>query len=88
MRFTNSYKEKVRRIVLDKNLTYHIDTMGCAMNENVSNKYGRVSSANKVFKLKDNYENMNIQEPKKNSIKRKEDELNYNINELLMFNFL
>ena len=26
---------------------------------------------------------MNIQEPKKNSIKRKEDELNYNINELL-----
>ena len=42
MRFTNSYKEKVRKIVLDKNLTYHIDTMGCAMNENDSNKYAGI----------------------------------------------
>ena len=42
MRFTNSYKEKVRKIVLDKNLTYYIDTMGCAMNENDSNKYAGI----------------------------------------------
>ena len=42
MRFTNSYKEKIRKIVLDKNLTYHIDTMGCAMNENDSNKYSGI----------------------------------------------
>ena len=42
MRFTNSYKEKVRKIVLDKNLTYYIDTMGCAMNENDSNKYSGI----------------------------------------------
>ena len=42
MRFTNSYKEKIKKIVLDKNLTYYIDTMGCAMNENDSNKYAGI----------------------------------------------
>lgn len=42
MRFTNSYKEKIKKIVEDKNLTYYIDTMGCAMNENDSSKYAGV----------------------------------------------
>ena len=28
MRFTNSYKEKLKKIVAEKNLTYYIDTMG------------------------------------------------------------
>lgn len=42
MRFTNNYKEKIRKIVEDKNLTYYIDTMGCSMNENDSSKYAGI----------------------------------------------
>ena len=42
MRFTNNYKEKIRKIVENKNLTYYIDTMGCSMNENDSNKYSGI----------------------------------------------
>lgn len=38
MRFTNNYKDKIKKIVEDKNLTYYIDTMGCSMNENDSSK--------------------------------------------------
>ena len=46
------------------------------LRQNISNKYGRVSSANKLSKLKNNYENMNNKKQKKNSTKRKEDVLN------------
>lgn len=42
MRFTNNYKDKVKKIVEDKNLTYYIDTMGCSMNENDSSKYAGI----------------------------------------------
>ncbi len=42
MKFTNNYKEKIREIVKDKNLTYYIDTMGCSMNENDSSKYSGI----------------------------------------------
>ncbi len=39
MRFKNSYEEKIKRYVVENNLTYSIDTMGCQMNENDSSKY-------------------------------------------------
>ena len=42
MRFTNNYKDKIKKIVEDKNLTYYIDTMGCSMNENDSSKYAGI----------------------------------------------
>lgn len=42
MRFTNNYKDKVKKIVENKNLTYYIDTMGCSMNENDSSKYAGI----------------------------------------------
>ena len=42
MRFTNSYSDKIKKYVLENNLTYHIDTMGCQMNENDSNKYSGI----------------------------------------------
>lgn len=42
MRFTNNYKEKIKKIVEDKKLTYYIDTMGCSMNENDSSKYAGI----------------------------------------------
>lgn len=42
MRFTNNYKDKIKKIVEEKKLTYYIDTMGCSMNENDSSKYGGI----------------------------------------------
>jgi tRNA-2-methylthio-N6-dimethylallyladenosine synthase len=39
MRFRNSYEEKIKKYVVENKLTYNIDTMGCQMNENDSNKY-------------------------------------------------
>ncbi len=39
MRFVNNYENKIKEIVQEKKLTYCIDTMGCQMNENDSNKY-------------------------------------------------
>ena len=42
MRFTNSYKDKIKEYVEKNNLTYTIDTMGCQMNENDSNKYAGI----------------------------------------------
>ncbi len=39
MKYKNNYKEKIKNYVDGKKLTYHIDTMGCAMNENDSSKY-------------------------------------------------
>lgn len=39
MQFKNSYKEKIKEYVKEKNLTYTINTMGCQMNENDSAKY-------------------------------------------------
>ena len=42
MRFKNEYKEKISKKVLKENLTYHIDTMGCQMNENDSLKYSGI----------------------------------------------
>jgi len=40
--FKNSYKEKIKDYVKANKLTYYIDTMGCAMNENDSNKYAGI----------------------------------------------
>lgn len=42
MRFVNSYNEKIKKYVLENNLTYAIDTMGCQMNENDSSKYAGI----------------------------------------------
>lgn len=42
MRFRNLYKEKIKEYVLENNMTYYIDTMGCAMNENDSFKYAGI----------------------------------------------
>ena len=42
MRFTNSYKDKIKRYVEENKLTYSIDTMGCQMNENDSSKYAGI----------------------------------------------
>lgn len=42
MIFKNSYKEKIKDHVKTNKLTYYIDTMGCAMNENDSNKYAGI----------------------------------------------
>lgn len=42
MRFTNNYKDKIKQFVTDNHLTYYIDTMGCQMNENDSNKYSGI----------------------------------------------
>ena len=42
MRFLNSYNEKIKKYVHENNLTYYIDTMGCQMNENDSNKYAGI----------------------------------------------
>lgn len=42
MRFTNNYKDKIKQFVNDNHLTYYIDTMGCQMNENDSNKYSGI----------------------------------------------
>lgn len=42
MRFKNNYIEKLKQYILDKGFTYHIDTMGCSMNENDSSKYAGV----------------------------------------------
>ena len=43
MKYINNKKNtdeyKVKRYVIENKLTYHIDTMGCAMNENDSSKY-------------------------------------------------
>lgn len=58
MRYTNSYKEKIKEYVLSKNLTYYIDTMGCQMNENDSLKYAGILES-MGFKKSDN-ENANL----------------------------
>ncbi|MDD3303302.1 MAG: tRNA (N6-isopentenyl adenosine(37)-C2)-methylthiotransferase MiaB [Clostridia bacterium] len=42
MKFVNSYKEKIKKYNEKHHLTYHIDTMGCSMNENDSNKYAGI----------------------------------------------
>ncbi len=42
MRYKNVYKDEIKKYVLDNNLTYYIDTMGCAMNENDSSKYAGI----------------------------------------------
>lgn len=42
MRFKNNYVEKLKNYVKTNNLTYFIDTMGCAMNENDSSKYAGI----------------------------------------------
>ena len=59
MRFTNSYKEKLKKIVIDKNLTYYIDTMGCSMNENDSSKYAGILESI-GFKREENEEKANL----------------------------
>src|SRR5574344_1729002 len=42
MRFINNYKEKIKKEVENKKLTYYIDTMGCSMNENDSSTYSGI----------------------------------------------
>ncbi|MEG2646256.1 MAG: tRNA (N6-isopentenyl adenosine(37)-C2)-methylthiotransferase MiaB [Clostridia bacterium] len=42
MRFTNNYEEKIKEIIKGKDFTYKIDTMGCQMNENDSEKYSGI----------------------------------------------
>ncbi len=42
MKYRNNYKEKIKKYVLENNLTYSIDTMGCQLNENDSNKYAGI----------------------------------------------
>ena len=42
MRFTNNYKDKIKKYVEENKLTYSIDTMGCQMNENDSRKYAGI----------------------------------------------
>lgn len=42
MRFVNRYSDKIKKYVVENNLTYAIDTMGCQMNENDSNKYAGI----------------------------------------------
>lgn len=39
MKYKNNVKEKIKKYVDEKKLTYYIDTMGCSMNENDSSKY-------------------------------------------------
>ena len=39
MRYKNNYEQELKDIVKQKNLTYHIDTMGCQLNENDTLKY-------------------------------------------------
>ena len=53
-----------------------LKTFNNNLRQQISNKNGRVSSANKIFKFKRDDEYMNIQESKKKSTKRIEDELN------------
>lgn len=53
MRFVNSYNEKIKKYVLDNNLTYAIDTMGCQMNENDSSKYAGILESMGFKKEKD-----------------------------------
>jgi tRNA-2-methylthio-N6-dimethylallyladenosine synthase len=42
LKFKNKYIDKIRDYVKENNLTYFIDTMGCAMNENDSSKYAGI----------------------------------------------
>ena len=42
MVYKNIYKDKIRKYVEEKGLTYSIDTMGCQLNENDSNKYAGI----------------------------------------------
>jgi tRNA-2-methylthio-N6-dimethylallyladenosine synthase len=42
LKFKNNYIEKLKDYVTNNGLTYFIDTMGCAMNENDSNKYAGI----------------------------------------------
>ena len=53
MRYTNNYKEKIKKIVEEKGHTYYIDTMGCAMNENDSNKYAGILESMGFKKVND-----------------------------------
>lgn len=53
MRYTNNYKEKIKEIVQDRCMTYYIDTMGCAMNENDSNKYAGILESMGFKKVND-----------------------------------
>ncbi len=45
MRFKNSYNETVKKYIKENNLTYAINTMGCALNENDSAKYRGILEA-------------------------------------------
>ncbi len=58
MRFKNSYEEKIKKFAIENKLTYHIDTMGCQMNENDSNKYKGILES--VGFVKSDDENANL----------------------------
>ncbi len=59
MRFVNSYSDKIKKYVIENNLTYTIDTMGCQMNENDSNKYSGILES-MGFKRENNEKKSNL----------------------------
>ena len=59
MRFVNSYSDKIKKYVIENNLTYTIDTMGCQMNENDSNKYSGILES-MGFKRENNEKKANL----------------------------
>lgn len=56
MRFKNNYIEKLKDYIKQNNLTYFIDTMGCAMNENDSSKYAGILESVGFVKAKSELE--------------------------------
>ena len=53
MKFKNIYKEEIKKYASDNNLKYFIDTMGCAMNENDSEKYAGILESMNFKEVKD-----------------------------------
>lgn len=58
MRFKNNYKAKIEEYVKHNKLTYSLDTMGCQMNENDSEKYGGILES--MGFLKDSIDSANV----------------------------
>ncbi len=56
MKFKNNYINKLKDYVTSKNLKYFINTMGCAMNENDSNKYAGILESMGFLKGKNELE--------------------------------
>lgn len=56
MKFKNNYISKLKDYVKNNKLTYYINTMGCAMNENDSNKYAGILESMGFVKCQDEFE--------------------------------